>query len=182
MQRIRSAPRERVMGTAGTSRVIHAAGSLVLKEGQFLDIDLLADPAYRLEPVSADAQAVRLCGHWGDDLAGCGLFRAQDEPDPADKGDPVSYRKSTRVDSHYHDCDEYWILLQGRAVVVVGGRHMDMGPGECVSIGMGHHHDMAHAPEPVKAVFFETTLEGRKRIGHLWNHTHGPATPHPERV
>ncbi|MCP8939672.1 cupin domain-containing protein [Alsobacter sp. SYSU M60028] len=180
--RRRDAARERVMGTAGTTRLVHGGGSMVLKEGQFLDIELLPSPDYRLEACTPDAQVVRLSGHWGDDLAGCGIFRVKDEADPADKGDPVPYRKTTRIDSHYHDCDEYWILLEGRATVVVGDQHMEMGPGDCVTIGMGHHHDMAHAPLPVKAVFFETTLEGRKRIGHLWNHTHGPATPHPERV
>jgi len=34
----------------------------------------------------------------------------------------------------------------------------------------------------VKAVFFETTLEGKQRTGHLWNHTHGVAQPRLERV
>ena len=47
---------------------------------------------------------------------------------------------------------------------------------------MGHHHDFALADNEVKAVFFETTLQCRKRIGHLWNHTHGLAHPMPERV
>ena len=51
-----------------------------------------------------------------------------------------------------------------------------------VDAGMGHQHDLAMVSEPVKAVFFETALEGRKRLGHLWNHTHGPAEPKPERI
>jgi hypothetical protein len=34
----------------------------------------------------------------------------------------------------------------------------------------------------VKAVFFETTLERGKRVGHLWNHTHGDAVPEPGRI
>jgi mannose-6-phosphate isomerase-like protein (cupin superfamily) len=55
-------------------------------------------------------------------------------------------------------------------------------PGDCVTIGMGHHHDFPLIDAPVKAVFFETTLEGAKRVGHLWNHTHGLAQPKPERI
>jgi len=178
----RTTVRERVMGTAGTTCIRHDGGSMLLKEGQFVDVERLPGTAFVLEGCTADAQAVRLRGRWGAEVAGCGIFRVQDQADPTDKGDPVSYPKTTRIDSHYHDCDEYWIVLDGAATVVVGGRHMAMGPGDCVSIGMGHHHDMAHAPEPVKAVFFETTLEGLKRVGHLWTHTHGPAAPHPERV
>jgi hypothetical protein len=42
---------------------------------------------------------------------------------------------------------------------------------------MGHHHDFPQVREPVWAVYFETTLRGAKRRGHLWEHTHGPARP-----
>ena len=47
---------------------------------------------------------------------------------------------------------------------------------------MGHHHDFPEVFEPVRAVYFETTLEGQKRRGHLWEHTHGPSAPAPGRV
>ena len=30
--------------------------------------------------------------------------------------------------------------------------------------------------------FFETTLDGQKRRGHLWNHMHGLAQPQADRV
>lgn len=182
VERHSSTRRERVLATLGTTQILYDGGSMLLKEGQFIDVDRFAHHPYSLKGCSASAQVVRLMGHWGSDLAGCGIFRVQDELSPSDNGDPVDYRKTTRIDSHYHDCDEYWILLEGRATVVVGGLQMAMRPGDCVTIGMGHHHDMASAPEPVKAVFFETTLEGQKRVGHLWNHTHGPARPHPERT
>ena len=66
--------------------------------------------------------------------------------------------------------------------MVVGDRHHAVAGGDCVPIGLGHHHDLATVTEPVKAVYFETTLEGEKRVGHLWNHTHGPAKPWPERI
>ena len=57
-----------------------------------------------------------------------------------------------------------------------------LGPGDCVATGMGHHHDFPIVVEPVRAVFFETTMQGRKRRGHLWNHRHGPAEPRGERA
>jgi hypothetical protein len=36
--------------------------------------------------------------------------------------------------------------------------------------------------DPIRAVFFETTMEGQKRRGHLWDHKHGAAEPRPERI
>lgn len=174
-------PKTRALCTGGAVQIHHGGGSTVLKEAQFLDLHGPGSPQWRVQACSPTAQLVVLAGDWGADISGCGIFRVA-EGDTTNNGDPVNYPKKTRVDSHYHDCDEYWIVLEGRATVVVGDASMDMKPGDCVSIGMGHHHDMPLAPEPVKAVFFETTLEREKRIGHLWNHTHGPARPHPERV
>jgi hypothetical protein len=34
----------------------------------------------------------------------------------------------------------------------------------------------------VRSVFFETTMGGKKRRRHLWEHTDGPAEPKMERV
>ena len=73
-------------------------------------------------------------------------------------------------------------MLQGQGTVFVGERHMIVTAGDCVPIGMGHHHDLPLIAAPVTAVYFETTLEGEKRVGHLWNHTHGLAQPKAERI
>lgn len=177
----RAQPKERLLATFGTTQLFHADGSLLLKENQFFELapDL---QEWTLRGCSTKAQIVRLSGTWGEDMGGCGIFRVENQADPTNTGDPVDYPKTTRVDSHYHDCDEYWVLLEGAASVMVGGQHMKMTAGDCVSIGMGHHHDMPTVQAPVKAVFFETTLEGQKRVGHLWNHTHGIAVPKPERT
>jgi mannose-6-phosphate isomerase-like protein (cupin superfamily) len=137
---------------------------------------------WQAKACSPAAQLVVLEGTWGDDIAGCGVFRVANEEGATNQGDPVTYPKKTRVDAHYHDCDEFWLVLDGRGTVVVGPTAMQVRPGDCVPIGMGHHHDLPEVQEPVKAVFFETTLEGEKRVGHLWNHTHGQARPQPERI
>jgi mannose-6-phosphate isomerase-like protein (cupin superfamily) len=175
----RAQPKERLLQTFGTIQLRHSGGSVVLKENQFIDLDI---DAWQLAACSPRAQIVRLSGKWGDDVAGCGIFRVTNQEKPVNGGDPVDYPKTTSVDAHYHDCDEYWILLEGGATTVVGGRHIPMAVGDCLPIGMGHHHDMPLVAAPVKAVFFETTLEGAKRVGHLWNHTHGLAQPMPERI
>lgn len=177
----REAPRLRLLVAAGTVQAAFDGGTQVLKENQFLDLPAGAG-ACTLRGGSDRAQCVVLSGDWGDELGGCGLFRVRNEPAPSDGGDPVNYPKRTAVDRHYHDCDEYWILLEGHARVALGAQQAEMRPGDCLAIGTGHHHDMPEAMEPVKAVFFETTLRGRKRIGHLWEHTHGPAKPLEERA
>jgi len=171
---------ERLIGAAGTCQLRRANTSLLLKEAQFIDLDP-DDGEWTVLGASDPAQFVRLTGHWGQDMAGCGIFRVQ-RSEAGDKGDPVTYPKHTAIDRHYHDCDEYWIILEGAGEVVVDDRHAKVHPGDCLCIGTGHPHDFPLIDTPVKAVFFETTLYGRKRTGHLWNHTHGPAEPMPGRI
>ena len=166
-----SYPASRLLATAGSCQVRQGARSQVLREGQFVDLE----PGAVELIAGGPAQAVLLEGQWGTELGGCGVFRAENVAAPADRGDPVTYAKRTNIDAHYHDCQEFWLLLEGRAEVVVDGAHIEMRPGDCLPIPMGAMHDMPDAPEPVKAVYFETTLRGRKRTGHLWQHTHGPA-------
>lgn len=174
-------PAERLIGTAGTVQVRQGGCSMLLKVAQFLDIDPKSGP-YTVAGQSDPAGFVRLSGSWGQELGGCGLFAVTRTDAPETKGDSVTYPKHTAIDSHYHDCDEYWIVLQGSGEAVVGDRHDRMRPGDCLCIGMGHHHDFPLIDSEVKAVFFETTLQGQKRTGHLWEHTHGKAQPLPERV
>jgi mannose-6-phosphate isomerase-like protein (cupin superfamily) len=168
---------ERVMVTRGTARVRVPGGAIVLKEAQFLDLP--ADTDFAADGISETAQIVRLCGDWGSEMGGCGIFRAVLGPPKQPLGDPYSYPKHTSIDRHYHDCDEYWVILDGRGTVVIDEQQLPVKPGDCVAIRMGHPHDFPDVESEVKAVFFETTLAGEKRIGHLWNHTHGIAQPQP---
>jgi mannose-6-phosphate isomerase-like protein (cupin superfamily) len=163
--------RARLLVTSGGCQVRQRSRSQVLREGQFVPLE--AGEAVLV--ATGPAQAVIFEGSWGDELGGCGVFRAENVPAPADKGDPVTYAKRTNIDAHYHDCQEFWVLLEGAAGVVVSDQHLTMSSGDCLPIPMGAMHDMPDAPQPVKAVYFETTLRGRKRTGHLWQHTHGPA-------
>jgi len=124
-----------------------------------------------------------LGGRWGEETGGCGVFTMdRAEGTPQDKGDPVDYPKETNLDCHFHDCDEFWIIYRGCATVMTEGKHYEVSAGDCVAIGMGHHHDMPLVQEKIHAVYFETTMEGLKRGGHLWNHTHGQAKPQLDRV
>jgi mannose-6-phosphate isomerase-like protein (cupin superfamily) len=110
------------------------------------------------------------------------MFTPADRAPARDKGDPVDYPKTNGMDSHYHDCDEYWIIYKGKGQAVSEGKLYEVGPGDCIATGRGHHHDFPIDHEPVRAVYLETDLEGKKRKGHLWEYKHGPAEACPERV
>ena len=130
-----------------------------------------------LEPVTL----IRLCGELAGQ-AGYGVFAPRPADGSPDRGDPATYPKTTAFDNHFHDCDEYWIVYEGRGVAYSEGKRYEVGPGDCIATGMGHHHDFPEVHEPVRAVFFETAPEGQRRKGHLWEHTHGRAEPRPDRI
>ena len=146
------------------------------------NLDLVGAGSFEVLEVEEAATLVRFCGCWEAETGGSGIFNMDNSPQPEDKGDPVPYEKWTDFDSHFHDCDEYWIILEGQARAVSEGKAYEMKPGDCLATGMGHHHDMPLVYESVRGVYFETTLEGQKRRGHLWDHTHGAAEPQAERV
>jgi mannose-6-phosphate isomerase-like protein (cupin superfamily) len=177
----RLAPKEKLVVGRGACRVRVRAAEHEATEKAILD---LTDEGERFEIVAIEEPTtlIRMGGDWGEELGGCGLFAVREIEQPSDAGDPVSYPKRTSFDAHYHDCDEYWILFEGRGIAVSESKHYEVEPGDCVATGMGHHHDFPLVGEPVRAVFFETTMQGRKRRGHLWTHTHGPAEPQVERV
>ena len=175
----RAEPRERLLVTRGRCCVRWSGRAMVLRAGQFLDP--VADD-WTVDGITDDAELLRLSGRWGEEIAGCGIWTLQNEAGATHSGDPVAYPKRTRLDPHYHDYDEYWFVLDGAATVVVSGRAAKVAAGDAVSIGMGHHHDMPEVDGVMRGAFFETTVEGRKRLGHLWNHTHGVAEPRPERA
>lgn len=174
-------PKEKLIVGEGRCRIAYGGKAVDAEQGANLDL-ARAGAQFEVTAVHVDTVLVRMAGHWGDELGGSGVFFSGKSSAPEDRGDPVDYPKETDFDNHYHDCDEYWILWAGRGTVVSEGKSYEVGPGDCVATGMGHHHDFPVIAEPVRAVYFETTLQGEKRRGHLWNHTHGPAQPQMDRV
>jgi mannose-6-phosphate isomerase-like protein (cupin superfamily) len=177
----RRGKKERLFVCEGQCTIRYNGETVAAERGTKID---LFDEAgqFEITEVTADTILVRVCGHWGEELGGSGLFSVVKSDEPQDKGDPVSYPKETNFDSHYHDYDEYWILYKGSGVAVSEGKHYPVQVGDCVATGMGHHHDIPTVHERIESVFFETTVGGQGRKGHLWNHTHGLAQPQPERV
>jgi mannose-6-phosphate isomerase-like protein (cupin superfamily) len=177
----RLSPKEKLIVAVGHCLVAFEGQRIFAMEKTNVNLRT-ADGAFKVEGLAPQTTVVRMCGRWGEELGGSGVFRVVRPEQRIERGDPVTYRKETSFDNHYHDCDEYWIVFAGRGVAVSEGKHYEVGPGDCVATGKGHHHDFPIVHEPVSAVFFETTLEGHKRRGHLWDHTHGAAEPDRERI
>lgn len=174
----RTAQKERVLVSDGRWQVTTPTESQVLRAGQFFDFP--ADvTACTVAPSTPQAELVHLSGTWGAEIAGCGIWTMENEPGATNGGDPVDYPKNTRMDSHYHDYDEYWVILDGDVTAVVDGIRKNASTGDCVIIPAGCHHDLPDVQRKMRSVFFETTLIGEKRLGHLWEHTHGPAQRAP---
>lgn len=72
-----------------------------------------------------------------------------------------------RFDLHYHDCDEYWLVFGGRAVVRVGEKTYTVGAGDIVCTPTGTHHDVVSVAETLEAFWFEAATPPGGRIGHL---------------
>lgn len=173
----RAGTKEKLIVGRGRCRVSGAAAE---ERAQF---DLgEGDRPYAVDLVAERTVLIRMCGDWGEECGGAGVFTGANSDRPEDKGDRVEYPKFTNFDCHYHDCDEYWILFEGSGLAYSEGKAYLVGPGDCVATGMGHHHDLSRVDAPIRAVYFETTMEGQKRRGHLWDHTHGQAQPCRERI
>lgn len=152
-----------------------------LKEGDYTELRSV-DGVFSVHHVMTPCTLIRVCGRWGDEVGDCGVFALENSSSPHNGGDPVDYPKKTNFDSHYHDCDEYWILFEGSGVAVTEGKKYKVQAGDCVATGRGHHHDFPVVYDRVRGVYVETTLEGPKRRGHLWEHTHGRAEPKLDRM
>ena len=165
--------KEKLMVGSGKCRVSVGEQAIDAEKGANLDLSTPGEQ-FKAEGLE-DTKLIRMCGRWGDEVGGSGIFAAWTMDDPHDTGDPVIYPKGTGFDNHFHDCDEYWIVIGGSGVAVSEGVHYDLGVGDCLATRMGDHHDLPIVHETLVGVFFETTLRGQKRLGHLWEHTHGKA-------
>lgn len=173
-------PDEVLLVTYGTGHLRLGGASLVLREPQFIVLPKDVEEV-RVDGTSRPVQIVRFGGSWGPDIFGCGVFRAGLDVSCQFVGDPVTYPKATRFDSHYHDYDEYWVILEGSGSVVVGDKSYRVRPGDCIPIGAGYHHDIPLCDATIKSAYVEISMFEPRRLGHLWAHTHGAAEPRPER-
>ncbi len=63
-------------------------------------------------------------------------------------------------DRHFHDCDEYWFIADGRAVIEIDEERYTVEAG-------GREHDVLQVLEPIRGFWFEAVLKPGGRAGHL---------------
>ena len=172
-------PRELFICVEGKVQLSDSSNQIILEPGGGHGADQQGDT--NLTAIE-DSRLFRAMGHW-ESISGSGIFTSQ-TAEPPTTDTPYTYEKTTSFDNHYHDCDEYWIILEGQATVCSEGKLYDVGPGDNVVTGMGWHHDVVSckSKEGIRAIYVEGTLEGRKRLGHLWEPEHGPAQPCKDRI
>lgn len=144
-------------------------------EKLFLENDSLFSDKKSIIIKSKDkkTEIVFIEGNWSDELGGSAVFRMSRFSTPRNIGDPVDYNRTNDFDNHYHDFDEYWIILEGSGLALSEGVKYKFSNGDIIATRMGDHHDLPEVFEDIHGIYFETSLRGQKRLGHLWEHTHG---------
>jgi mannose-6-phosphate isomerase-like protein (cupin superfamily) len=144
-------------------------------EKMFLENDSLFSDKKNILIKSANqkTEIVIVEGDWSDEIGGSAVFKMSKNSMPRNIGDPVDYPRTNDFDNHYHDFDEYWIILKGSGLAVSEGVKFKFVAGDIIATRVGDHHDLPKVYEEILGIYFETSLKGQKRIGHLWNHTHG---------
>lgn len=80
----------------------------------------------------------------------------------------VSMKKGDVVEPHFHDCDEFWFVISGKAIIKTEGKTFTVQKGEVVCTKMGDEHEVAEIlDEEFVVVWVETKLRRQKRPGHL---------------
>jgi mannose-6-phosphate isomerase-like protein (cupin superfamily) len=70
-------------------------------------------------------------------------------------------------DRHFHDCDEYWLIFEGRAIIEIDNERYSIEPGDIVCTEIGREHDFLQVLETVRGFWFEAVLIPGGRAGHL---------------
>ena len=76
-------------------------------------------------------------------------------------------REGGRFDCHYHDCNEYWLVFQGKARIRSEGTEYYVRRGDIVCTKAGDEHDVLEVYEDLEAFWFEDATPPGGRIGHL---------------
>lgn len=140
-----------------------------LKEYEMFEIPSKMEK-FDLYPLTAYCGFILVGGEWSDDRGSRGTFKIENSQLPKNDGDPADYDgdRQTDFDNHFHDCDEFWIIYDGKGKIATEGNINIVEAGNCVATKAGNHHDMIDIYEPIKGIYLETSLMGRKRAGHLW--------------
>jgi mannose-6-phosphate isomerase-like protein (cupin superfamily) len=76
-------------------------------------------------------------------------------------------RAGDTVKAHFHDCNEFWIIVQGKGIATSGNVTYKLGPGDMLITRAGDEHSMA-VIESMIAVYFHGVMPPDGRFGYLY--------------
>ena len=85
-----------------------------------------------------------------------------------------------RFETHHHDEEELWFIIEGKAKILVEGTEQYVQSGDIVLTERGDTHDFVEVYEPVRGFFTTAGLQDGASAGHLDGVAHDvPAAPLP---
>ena len=76
-------------------------------------------------------------------------------------------RAGNAVRPHFHDCNEFWIVVQGKGIATSGNVTYELGPGDMLITRAGDEHSMI-VIESMIAVYFHGVMPPDGRFGYLY--------------
>jgi uncharacterized cupin superfamily protein len=76
-------------------------------------------------------------------------------------------RAGDRITTHFHDCNEFWIVVQGKGIAISGNVTYELGPRDMLITRAGDGHSMV-AIESMIAVYFHGVTPSDGRPGYLY--------------
>jgi mannose-6-phosphate isomerase-like protein (cupin superfamily) len=70
------------------------------------------------------------------------------------------------VEPHFHDCNEYWIIISGEGDAMSEGKPYHLGPGDMLLTKAGDYHSLVVTKEMV-TVYYYGVMPEHGRWGHL---------------
>ncbi len=77
-----------------------------------------------------------------------------------------SLKAGAEVEPHFHDCNEYWIIISGRGDAMSEGRPYHLEPGDILLTKAGDYHSLK-VTEDMVAVYYYGVMPEHGRRGHL---------------
>lgn len=70
------------------------------------------------------------------------------------------------LELHFHDCNEYWIIVEGKGLATSEGVEYELGPGDMLLTKAGDEHSLV-VTEKMVAIYFYGVMPPGGRTGHL---------------
>lgn len=76
------------------------------------------------------------------------------------------HKVGAEVELHFHDCHEYWIIVEGAGNATSEGKDYHLGPGDLLLTEAGQYHSLV-VTEPMVAIYWYGKMPEHGRWGHL---------------